>query len=312
MASEGHLEALNPTQRAAVTCGISGDPGSPEDAERGLLIIAGAGTGKTHTLAHRVAHLVLHGAQPDRILLLTFTRRAAGEMVRRARRIQDEALASVQGPGRRPGTIQWAGTFHAVANRLLRLHAESVGLDPAFTVLDRGDACDLMDLLRNDLGLARQSTRFPRKATCLSIYSHAVNAQHDVEATLARAFPWCERWADELKGLFAAYVEAKQVRHVLDYDDLLLYWYYLMEEPALAAQVRARFDHVLVDEYQDTNALQASVLKALAPEGRGLTVVGDDAQSIYAFRAADVRNILDFPQSFPEPARVVTLEQSYR
>ena len=283
------------------------------DHSGALLIIAGAGSGKTHTLAHRVAHLVLHGVRPDRILLLTFTRRAAGEMVRRARRIQGEALAHpAAGDRPQPGSIQWAGTFHSVANRLLRLHAEAVGLDPAFTVLDRGDAADLIDLLRNDLGFASRSSRFPRKATCLAIYSHAVNAQRSVENTLERAFPWCDAWAEELKQLFAAYVEAKQARHVLDYDDLLLYWYYLMEEPALAQMVSERFDHVLVDEYQDTNALQAAVLTRLAPGGQGLTVVGDDAQAIYSFRAASVRNILDFPQQFEQPADVVTLEENYR
>jgi len=285
---------LNEAQRTA----------AEHDARRPLLIIAGAGTGKTTTLAHRVAHLVTAGADPRRILLLTFTRRAALEMTRAAQRIAGRAG--------RAADLRWSGTFHAVANRVLRLHAAAVGLDPAFTVLDRSDAADLLDVLRHDRGLSAQASRFPRKATCLAIYSHAVNAQAALEDTLARAFPWCREWADALRGLFAAYVEAKQRRHVLDYDDLLLYWYHLMAEPALAAAVRARFDHVLVDEYQDTNALQAGILRGLKPDGAGLTAVGDDAQAIYAFRAATVRNILDFPRQFEPPATVVTLERNYR
>ncbi len=296
-----YLDQLNPAQRSAVEHGVAtGAPPAPP-----LLIIAGAGSGKTNTLAHRVAHLIVNGADPDRILLLTFTRRAAQEMTRRAQRICAHAQA-------RPQRLQWTGTFHSIANRLLRLHAESVGLTPSFTVLDRSDAEDLLNLLRDDLGFSRLSRRFPKKATCLAIYSHAVNAQRGIEATLAAAFPWCEPWADELRSLFRAYVEAKQAHNVLDYDDLLLYWHQMMAESTLAAAVRARFDHVLVDEYQDTNALQAAILLALTPDGRGLTVVGDDAQSIFSFRAATVRNILDFPQQFDPPARIVTLEQNYR
>jgi DNA helicase-2/ATP-dependent DNA helicase PcrA len=301
MESRRYLDELNPAQRAAVEHGgtTAASPAAP------LLIIAGAGAGKTKTLAHRVAHLIVNGADPDRVLLLTFTRRAAQEMSRRAQRICAHAQA-------RPQRLQWAGTFHSIANRLLRLHAEAVGLTPSFTVLDRADAEDLLNLLRDDLGLSRKARRFPQKATCLAIYSHAVNAQRCIEATLAAAFPWCEPWADDLRVLFRAYVEAKQARNVLDYDDLLLYWHHMMAEPALAAAVRGRFDHVLVDEYQDTNALQAAILLALKPDGGGLTVVGDDAQSIYSFRGATVRNILDFPQQFDPPARIVTLEQNYR
>jgi DNA helicase-2/ATP-dependent DNA helicase PcrA len=306
------LQALNPAQREAV---LHGAEAGAVAAPGPLLIIAGAGSGKTNTLAHRVAHLVETGADPRRILLLTFTRRAALEMTRRARSIQARVRAGAtdrSGASGRSGEIRWSGTFHSVANRLLRHHAESVGLDPSFTVLDRSDSADLMNLQRGELGLARSSTRFPRKGTCLSIYSHAVNAQCPVEETLASAFPWCESHVDELKSLFRSYVATKQKLNVLDYDDLLLYWFYLMAEPALAELVGERFDHVLVDEYQDTNALQASILLAMKPSGHGLTVVGDDAQSIYAFRAASVRNILDFPHHFQPPARVVTLEENYR
>ncbi|MBW2384620.1 MAG: ATP-dependent helicase [Deltaproteobacteria bacterium] len=304
-----HLSGLNPAQRAAAVHGTAENTDSAGGGP--LLIIAGAGSGKTNTLAHRVAHLVLSGADPGRILLLTFTRRAAVEMTRRTQRIVASARARSDVPVPQ-GEVRWSGTFHAIANRLLRYHADSIGLDPAFTVLDRADSADLLDLQRDALGMARKASRFPRKATCLAIYSHAVNAQRSVEETLAKAFPWCESWADELKVLFRAYVDAKQRQSVLDYDDLLLYWHYLMAEADLARQVGERFDHVLVDEYQDTNALQASILLALRPDGRGLSVVGDDAQSIYAFRAASVRNILDFPSHFDPPARVVTLEQNYR
>lgn len=301
MEPQSYLDELNPAQRSAV------EHGAENGARSGLplLIIAGAGSGKTKTLAHRVAHLIVNGADPERILLLTFTRRAAQEMTRRAQRICAQAAVGA-------ARLHWAGTFHSIANRLLRLHAEAVGLMPSFTVLDRSDSEDVLDLWRDELGLSRKSTRFPKKATCLAIYSHAVNAQRSVEDTLATAFPWCEPWADELRALFRHYVEAKQARHLLDYDDLLLYWQQMMAEPALAAAVRSRFDHVLVDEYQDTNALQAAILLGLAPAGQGLTVVGDDAQAIYSFRAATVRNILDFPTQFDPPARVVTLEENYR
>jgi DNA helicase-2/ATP-dependent DNA helicase PcrA len=292
------VDKLNPAQRAAVEYG-----NGP------LLIIAGAGSGKTSTLAHRVAEIIAKGADPRRVLLLTFTRRAASEMIRRAQLIMGQAKA--------PGTsgaasITWAGTFHSVANRLLRLHATAIGLDPAFTVLDREDSADLVDLLRHQLGFARTEKRFPRKATCLAIYSRTVNAQEPLAACLKQAHPWCVQWEKELGQLFSAYVDAKRARHVLDYDDLLLYWWLMMSEPALAERVGARFDHVLVDEYQDTNTLQAETLLKLKPNGNGVTVVGDDAQSIYSFRAASVRNILDFPNQYTPPAAVITLEQNYR
>jgi DNA helicase II / ATP-dependent DNA helicase PcrA len=304
-----YLMDLNESQRAAADYGI-GDSRLPAP----LLIIAGAGTGKTKTLAHRVAHLVLNGADPRRILLLTFTRRAAAEMTRRASRILSDARHAPQkiGAGLGFDDVVWSGTFHAVANRLLRLHAQAIGLSPSFTVLDRSDSADLMNLVRTDLGLSNKAKRFPRKDTCLAIYSHTVNTCCELAVTLRTAFPWCTDWPDELKELFSAYVVAKQRNNVLDYDDLLLYWRHMMEEPGLAAEVGARFDHVLVDEYQDTNALQAAILLRMKPDGHGLAVVGDDAQSIYSFRAATVRNILDFPKHFSPSAKIVTLEQNYR
>jgi DNA helicase-2/ATP-dependent DNA helicase PcrA len=298
--STGLLDRLNPEQREAAEYGGAAP----------LLIMAGAGSGKTATLAHRVAVLIARGVDPDRILLLTFTRRAAAEMSRRAQRI---LLAGRKGSvPDRARDVSWSGTFHAIANRLLRRHADAIGLDPAFTVLDRSDSADLLDVLRNQRGLPRASRRFPKKATCLAIYSRAVNTQEPLAEVLQAAFPWCVEWHDQLRALFADYVEAKQSHHVLDYDDLLLYWFHLMQEPALARRVGAAFDHVLVDEYQDTNVLQDLILRALVPDGRGLTVVGDAAQAIYSFRAATVDNILRFPERFETPARVIALERNYR
>src|SRR6202521_1950348 len=298
-----YLEKLNPDQRRAVEHGIGAgaDPWA-------LLVIAGAGSGKTSTLAHRVAHIVVNGVDPRRVLLMTFSRRAAAEMTRRAERI----VAAALGASAAAAALAWSGTFHSVGARLLREYAGEIGLSPSFTIHDRGDAADLMNLVRHELGFSKSKNRFPTKATCLAIYSRAVNCAAPLEEVLANSFPWCGGWEAELRKLFAAYVEAKQRQNVLDYDDLLLYWAQMMAEPALAADVGARFDHVLVDEYQDTNRLQASILLALKPDGRGLTVVGDDAQSIYSFRAATVRNILDFPGRFRPPAHIVTLERNYR
>jgi DNA helicase-2/ATP-dependent DNA helicase PcrA len=306
MTHPSHLAQLNADQRRAVEHGGPDYAGAPP-----LLIIAGAGSGKTNTLAHRVAHLVINGIDPRRILLLTFSRRAAAEMASRVARITAQAM-NAGGRAALAQRLTWSGTFHAVGARLIREHAEAVGLDGAFTIHDRGDSADLINLIRHDLGFSKTEERFPAKATCLAIYSRAVNAELPLDEVLSRFFPWCEDWETELRQLFAAYVEAKQRQHVLDYDDLLLYWAQMMTEPELAAEIGFRFDHVLVDEYQDTNRLQASILLGLKPSGRGLTVVGDDAQSIYSFRAATVRNILDFPRHFTPPADVVTLERNYR
>ena len=281
-----------------------------------LLIIAGAGTGKTNTLAHRVANLVLSGIPAERVLLLTFSRRAAQEMIRRTQTIVSQALngseRSNSNPARVAQRFAWAGTFHSVAHRLLRQHAQQLGLAETCSVMDRGDAADLMDFARQELALAQQDKRFPRKDTCLSIYSLRVNTQQPLAAILQEQFPWCVQWCEELAQLFRGYVQSKQRLQVLDYDDLLLYWHVLMREPALAAAVSERFDHVLVDEYQDTNTLQADILLALRPDGRGFCVVGDDAQAIYSFRAATVENILQFPDRFTPRAEVIALERNYR
>lgn len=293
---------LNPQQRAAV-----------EHGSGPLLIVAGAGTGKTATLAHRVAYLIARGTPPGRILLLTFTRRAAAEMLARVdgllRRVSRDPQGAV--PDALSGARVWGGTFHAVAARLLRLHGEALGLPSTFTILDRADAEDLMHLARTSLDLGSGRRRFPQKGTCLDIYSRCVNAQEPLRTVLSERFPWCADDEDGLKRVFAAYVEHKERHHVLDYDDLLLFARGMLADPVLGERVRSRFDAVLVDEYQDTNALQADIVALLRPDGTGVTAVGDDAQAIYGFRAATVRNILDFPVRFPA-ATVLTLEQNYR
>jgi DNA helicase-2/ATP-dependent DNA helicase PcrA len=300
-----YLDSLNPEQRRAVEHGATGSgPHAP------LLVIAGAGSGKTNTLAHRVAHLIVEGADPRRILLMTFSRRAAFEMTKRVERIARKVMGD--NAGVMTDGLAWAGTFHGIGARLLRDYSDQIGLDPQFTIHDREDSADLMNLVRHEKGFSKTESRFPTKGTCLSIYSRCVNAETAIEQVLGASFPWCSGWAAELKELFAAYVEAKQRQNVLDYDDLLLYWAQTMSDPALADDIGGRFDHVLVDEYQDTNRLQSSILLGLKPGGHGLTVVGDDAQSIYSFRAATVRNILDFPSQFSPRADIITLDRNYR
>jgi DNA helicase-2/ATP-dependent DNA helicase PcrA len=297
------LEKLNPEQRLAVRHGDAGEV-SP------LLVIAGAGSGKTNTLAHRVAWLIINGVDPRRILLLTFARRAAQEMTRRVDSIIARIGGSQSWPAR--GSIVWSGTFHSIGARILREYAERIGLNPGFTVHDREDSADLMNLIRTDLGLHESAKRFPQKHACLAIYSRVVNTQQSLPQVLADTFPWCCAFETELRKLYAGYVGAKQRQNVLDYDDLLLGWSTMLEDAALAADVGGRFSHILVDEYQDTNRLQAAIVKALRPDGHGVTVVGDDAQAIFAFRGASVQNILDFPHRYDPPARVVKLERNYR
>jgi len=303
-----HLEKLNDRQREAVEHGV----GLPDGKIGGpLLIIAGAGSGKTNTLAHRVAHLIVNGADPRRILLMTFSHRAASEMAKRVQRICRQVLGN--NAAIMTDALAWAGTFHGIGARLLRIYAEQIGLSVDFTIHDREDSADLMNLVRHELGFSAKENRFPTKGTCIAIYSRVVNSEVSIKEILKSSYPWVMEWEEELKQLFAAYVETKQAQNVLDYDDLLLYWAQMVSEPELAEDVGNRFDHILVDEYQDTNRLQASILMSLAPGGRGLTVVGDDAQSIYSFRAATIRNILDFPKEFsPKHADVITLDRNYR
>ena len=306
-AQRDYLAPLNDEQRRAVEHGVgtatSGGAGA-------LLIIAGAGSGKTNALAYRVAHLLANGADPQRILLLTFSRRAAAELERRSGQIVSRVLGD---RGRqKPPALPWSGTFHSVGARLLRHYAARIGLQDAFTIHDREDSEDLLALARHALAFSESKSRFPTKGTCLAIYSRVVNSGASLRDVLIETFPRFVQWAPQLKQLFDAYVETKQAQNVLDYDDLLLYWSIMVAEPELAREVGDRFDHILVDEYQDTNRLQAIILQNMKPDGRGLTVVGDDAQSIYSFRAATVRNILDFPAQFVPPARVVVLDRNYR
>lgn len=283
------LDSLNAAQRDAVTHG-----------EGPLLVIAGAGTGKTKTLACRVAWLMEQGISADRILLLTFTRRAAGEMIRRAGHMTSQGSA---------GAV-WGGTFHAVANRLLRVYGGAIGLNRDFTVMDQGDAAELMNLLRTELGLAAKNRRFPKKGTLSSIYSRVVNSQEPLVRILDKAYPWCREEAEDIGRIFTAYVERKREQNVADYDDLLLFWGALCDSEA-GSTIADRFEHVLVDEYQDTNSVQSAILRGMRKRHQNIMVVGDDAQSIYSFRAATIRNILDFPKQF-DGARTVTLEQNYR
>ncbi len=301
MPADQILAALNPQQAAAASHDPAGAP---------LLIIAGAGTGKTHTLATRLAWLVDQGADPQRVLLLTFSRRAAGEMARRAGRLlhQSRGLPASMPPP----VLPWCGTFHSVAVRLLREEAVHIGLSAGFTVLDRADAQDLLAQTRQELGLADREHRLPLAATCAAILSRCLNTRTNLADAVAAQWPWCMGHEVDLKRLFDAYAEAKRQQQSLDFDDLLLAWWHVMQQGTLADRIRARFDHVLVDEVQDINRLQADILHALKPQGAGLTAVGDDAQSIYAFRGADLRHVLDFPQRFNPPAAVHLLTQNYR
>jgi DNA helicase-2/ATP-dependent DNA helicase PcrA len=276
-----------------------------------LLIIAGAGTGKTNTLAHRAAHLVANNVSPERILLMTFSRRAANELSERVNRIVEQQLRQ-SGKTFAPIKLPWMGTFHSIANRILRMYAQSIGLDPGFIIMDRNDSADMLDLIRHQQGFSSSEKRFPRKNTCLDIYSRCVNAQAQLKDVLKVDFPWCTDWHDELRVLFKNYVQQKVDQSCLDYDDLLLYWYHMAGVEDIATIIRGEFDHILVDEYQDTNLLQAGLLQRLFPDGSGLTVVGDDAQSIYSFRSADVENILTFEKQFTPQATVISLKQNYR
>jgi DNA helicase-2/ATP-dependent DNA helicase PcrA len=270
-----------------------------------LLIIAGAGTGKTLALAHRVAHLIDEGRPPERILLLTFTRRAAAELLDR--------VEIIRGRGKSKALARkvWGGTFHAVGARLLRIYGRAIGVEPSFTIHDRDDSEELLDALRTELKLAEEHKDFPKKGTCASVHSGWVSSGQSLKAFLDKSFPWCLPYKAGLDRLFQAYAERKRQHNVFDFDDLLVYWNKLLADEQAGAAIRQRFDCVLVDEYQDTNVVQAEILQRLCPDGSGLTVVGDDAQSIYSFRGATVRNILDFPEQFPGTT-VIKLEENYR
>jgi DNA helicase II / ATP-dependent DNA helicase PcrA len=288
------LDELNAQQRAAATAA----------PERPLLILAGAGSGKTATLSARVAWLIAQGFAPERILLLTFTRRAAREMLTRTRTLLERA--GIAAGGRVVG-----GTFHSVAWRLVRLRAEPLGLPPRLSVLDAGDSADLLDLVRQELGYAESGKRFPRKATLADVYSRTVNAQRPLSQVLSEQFPRCEPYTEEIGRIFSRYGRRKREAQALDLDDLLLYWRALGRHELAGSRLAAMFDHLLVDEYQDVNALQVEIVEALRRENRGLTVVGDDLQAIYGFRAASAEHILGFPTLFTD-ADMAALEQNYR
>ena len=264
-----------------------------------LLVVAGAGSGKTRTLVARVARLIESGVAPDRILLLTFTRRAAAEMLRRV-----ESLVNTQTTGR-----VWGGTFHGISHRLLRRFSPAVGLAEGFTILDQADSEAMFGLLRAERGLGEKGIRFPKKETIAAIYSRVVNEQAKLDDVVSRHFPWCAEHNDALRQLFRDYTARKREHNVIDYDDLLLYWRALLDSP-VADAVTSLFDHVLVDEYQDTNRIQADILVGMCVTARP-TVVGDDAQAIYGFRAAAVENMWEFEARFPGTKRIV-LEQNYR
>lgn len=281
---------LNPQQAAAATHG-----------DGPLLIIAGAGTGKTRTLVYRVAHLIERGVRAERILLLTFTRRAAQEMLSRAERLVGSTSRTVHG-----------GTFHGTSHRLLRRFGPSAGLPKDFTIMDQGDSADLMQLSRAQLGFASKGKRFPKKETLQHVYSRHINTEIPVENIVRDEYAQFTDYLEDFQKIFADYTARKQQRNLVDYDDLLLFWALLLEaSPELAERISGLYDHVLVDEYQDTNVLQARILKGMCRTHSNITVVGDDAQSIYSFRGANFRNILEFPKQFAG-ATVVTLEQNYR
>ncbi len=284
------FDFLTDEQRAAVTH----DGGH-------LLIAAGAGTGKTSTLAARLAHLVRSGVPPERVLLLTFSRRAAAELLHRAELMAGQDVA---------GSV-WGGTFHSVANRLLRRYGRALGVEPSFTVLDAGDTADRLALVRDEVTASDGTNRRrARKETLTEIMSRCVNARLPLSEVLTSSYPWCVHELDDIRATFTAYTARKRERQLLDYDDLLLLWWGLVRHDDTAAVLRQRFDHILVDEYQDTNALQADVLAGLIGAGARLTVVGDDAQAIYSFRAATHANIMEFPERFA--ADVVVLTRNHR
>src|SRR5215468_7743892 len=283
------LDGLNEQQRQAAT-----HPDGP------LLILAGAGTGKTRTLVARAAWLCEQGMQPSRILLLTFTRRAADDMLSRATARARTADGRITG-----------GTFHAIAHRIIRQHAEAFSLPPEFTVIDPADMADLLDARRADHGLAGTQRRAPRASVCADIYTRCVNTQTTVADVVRRGFPWCTEYTGQLAELFRGYVTHKRSHGLVDFDDLLLLWRAALADPAAGPVLRDMFDAVLVDEYQDVNAVQADIVRLLQPEAGCLTCVGDDAQAIYAFRGADPEHLDRLAATFPD-LTVVRLVTNYR
>ena len=303
---------LNPSQLRAAT---SGTPAADGGVKAGpLILLAGAGTGKSTTLAHRVVHLLGHGVDPGRILMLTHTQRAARDMARQTQAIYSQLMAergklhdrSLQ------SRLQWFGSFHAVGNRILRLYASQLGLDPGFTVLSRADAANIMGVVHHELGLADKEKRFPGKDACLWIYGHRIHSRLSLKQTLAEQFPRGGEWEADLVRLYREYVARKQKYNVLDVDDLLLYWHVMMQNPTLARNLSGNFDHVLVDDYQDTSALQGEIIQALQPDGHGVMIAGDDAQAIVPPRARTFEQIPGLAGRYAPKAATVMLTQNYR
>ena len=284
------LDNLDEEQRRAAAW-----PGGP------LLVLAGAGTGKTSTLVARTSWLRGQGMDPGRILLLTFTRRAADEMLSRI----------TAAPGLASATRVRGGTFHAIAHRVIRQHAEAFSLPPRFTVIDPGDVTDLLDVLRGNHGLISTERRTPRAAVCADIYTRCVNTQLPVTDVVRAGFPWCTSFSVQLAEMFRAYVAHKRGHGLVDFDDLLLLWRAALADGAAGPVLRGMFDAVLVDEYQDVNAVQADIVRLLRPDGAGLTCVGDDAQAIYGFRGADPGHLRRLRADFPG-LTVVRLSRNYR
>jgi DNA helicase II / ATP-dependent DNA helicase PcrA len=281
---------LNPSQYEAVSS-VNGPH----------LIIAGAGTGKTRAITYRVAYLVELGVKPESILLLTFTRRAASEMLRRASMLLDARCENVAG-----------GTFHSFANTILRQYAPLIGFESSFSILDQGDAEDVVNLLRTTMRYDAKERRFPRKQTLYDIFSKAVNTQQTIAAVVKEEYPHFEEYSDEIVALHTAFDTYKAKHNLMDYDDLLLYLRALLRDrEAVRSTLARRFTYIMVDEYQDTNRIQAEIVKLLSLSHGNVMVVGDDAQAIYSFRGATVRNILDFPEEYPG-CRIIKLEENYR
>ncbi len=281
---------LNPAQYAAVT-----------SANGPHLIIAGAGTGKTRTITFRVAYLVELGVNPESILLLTFTRRAAQEMLRRASMLLDARCEKVAG-----------GTFHSFANLVLRQYAPLIGFDSSFSIVDQSDAEDVVNLLRTKLKLDTRERRFPRKQTLYDIFSKAVNTATPIKEILHEEYPHFEELLNDITALQRAFEEYKAQHNLMDYDDLLLYLRQLLRDNDHVRRTLAqRYKYIMVDEFQDTNRIQADIVRLLSQQHGNVMVVGDDSQAIYSFRGATVRNILTFPEDYPG-CTIITLEENYR
>lgn len=265
------------------------------------LIIAGAGTGKTRTIVYRVAYLVELGVKPEHILLLTFTRRAAQEMLRRAAMLLDARCENVSG-----------GTFHSFANMILRKYALQAGYDRSFTILDQSDAGDTINLIRTRLKLDTKARRFPRKETLYDLYSRSVNTVTPLSSLLASDYPHYTEIENDIHGVFTAYIEYKKSHNLMDYDDLLVNLIKLLEErESIRNELSGYYRYIMVDEYQDTNRLQSGIVRLLASKHQNVMVVGDDSQAIYSFRGSTVKNILEFPDHFAA-CKVIKLEENYR